>query len=79
MQVSGQLEVLTTLLAEEKPSTWRLNGPQSRSGRCEAEKNMFPLPRIESSAVQPAASRYTDWAIPEDKVNLFWKKQVCDV
>jgi hypothetical protein len=41
----------------------RLDGPQSRSGRCEEEKNLAPFGnRI--PAVQPVACRYTDWAIP---------------
>ena len=40
------------------PFYWRLGGPQGRSGRAE---NLVPT-GIRSRAVQPAVSRYTDWA-----------------
>jgi hypothetical protein len=44
------------------PLDRRLGGPQSRSGRCGAERNVLPLPGIE-------LCRYTDWAIHVDFLN----------
>ena len=38
----------------------RLGGPQGRSGRV---RKILPLPGLDPPTVQPAASRYTDWAI----------------
>jgi hypothetical protein len=38
----------------------RLGGPQSRSGRV---RKISPQPGFDPRTVQPAASRYTDWAI----------------
>ena len=38
----------------------RLGGPQGRSGRV---PKILPLPGFDPRAVQPVASRYTDWAI----------------
>jgi hypothetical protein len=47
------------------PLDRRLGGPQSQSGRRGEEKNLDPTGARNSdhSVVQPAASRYTDWAI----------------
>jgi hypothetical protein len=39
----------------------RPGGPQGRSGRV---RKIPPPPRFDHRTVQPAASRYTDWAIP---------------
>jgi hypothetical protein len=39
----------------------RLDGPQSRSGRV---RKISSLPEFDTRAVQPVASRYTDYAIP---------------
>jgi hypothetical protein len=41
----------------------RLDGPQSRSGRCGVEKNLVPAGN-RNPVFQPVAHRYTDWAIP---------------
>jgi hypothetical protein len=40
--------------------------PQSRFRRCGEEKNLSPVPGIQSrpSSPQPVARRYTNWAIP---------------
>jgi hypothetical protein len=38
----------------------RLGGPQDRSGRV---RKISPQPVFDPRAVQPVASRYTDWAI----------------
>jgi hypothetical protein len=46
------------------PLDGRLGGPQSQSGRCREEKNLFPLLGIEPPAVHPVSRRYTEWAIP---------------
>jgi hypothetical protein len=40
------------------PLDRRLGGPQSRSGRCEDEKNLAVL------GIEPWPSSYTDWATP---------------
>jgi hypothetical protein len=45
----------------------RLGEPHSRSGRWRQKKNLVP-PGIWTSAVQPVAHRYTDWAIPAPSV-----------
>ena len=39
----------------------RLGGPQGRSGLV---RKIFTPPGLDPRTVQPAASRYTDWAIP---------------
>jgi hypothetical protein len=44
------------------PFDRRLDGLQSRSGRCEEEKNLVSLPGIELRPSSPAR-RYTDWAV----------------
>jgi hypothetical protein len=43
----------------------RLGGPQGRSGRAENVASTGFDPRT----VQPLASRYTDWAIPDHYIN----------
>jgi hypothetical protein len=45
------------------PLDRKLGGPQSRSGRCEEDKNLPPAGNTTRS-VQPVARHYTDWAIP---------------
>jgi hypothetical protein len=51
------------------PLDRRLVELQSRSGRRGEETNFLPCPHsnTEPSVVQPAASRYTDCAIPDPK------------
>jgi hypothetical protein len=39
------------------PLDRRLGGPQSRSGRCGVEKDLFPLPRIEKRPSSPSLYR----------------------
>jgi hypothetical protein len=39
----------------------RLGGPQGWSGHV---WKILPLPGFDSRTIQPVASRYTDWAIP---------------
>jgi hypothetical protein len=56
MEVSGQLHAPAALLSGRDP--WytfdrRLGGPQSRSGRCELEENLLPLPGIEPGPSSP--------------------------
>jgi hypothetical protein len=57
MEVSGQLQGLAVLpLAKTVvPIKQAVGGPQSRSGRFEEQKSLFPLPRIEFRIVQPIA------------------------
>jgi hypothetical protein len=61
--VSGQHHVLTALPpppASPYPLIRRLGGPQSWSGWV---RKISPPPGFDPRAVQPVASRYTDWAI----------------
>jgi hypothetical protein len=44
----------------------RLGGPQGRSGLV---RKISPPPGFDPRAVQPVASRYTDWAIPAHTLN----------
>jgi hypothetical protein len=60
MKVSGQFHAPAALLRGEQPRyplDRRLGGPHSRSGRCEDEKNLLPLPEsnLDSSVVQSVA------------------------
>ena len=52
------------LLYPRDPLDRRLGGP--RAGLDDVEKKLLTLPRLEldPSAVQPVASRYTDYPIP---------------
>jgi hypothetical protein len=52
------------------PLERRLCEPQNRPGRREEENNSWPYRDSNSdpSVVQPIASRYTDWAIPLNRV-----------
>jgi hypothetical protein len=65
MKVSGKL-LAPVALSPGKISLYtlvrRLDGPQSRSGRCGEAKNLFPLPDInpDSSVIKPVARFYTD-------------------
>ena len=43
------------------PLYWRLGGPPCGSGRV---RKISPQPEFDPQAVQPVASRYTDYAIP---------------
>jgi hypothetical protein len=51
MEGSGQLHTLAALLPEKEP----LDGLQSSPGRCEVEKNLFPLSEIELLPPSPQA------------------------
>jgi hypothetical protein len=46
----------------------RIGGSQSRSGRV---RKISPPPQFDPRTVQPAASRYTDSAIPAHKENIW--------
>jgi hypothetical protein len=71
LEVSGQLHAPAALPPGKSPRYpfyRRLGGPQSRSGLY-GEAKIFTLSGLELPLpliVQPVASRYTDWAIPED-------------
>ena len=55
----------------------RLGGPQGRSGRV---RNISSSPGFDPRTTQPAASRYTDWAIPiYDKYRIYKYIQVLGV
>jgi hypothetical protein len=65
MEVSGQLhapEALPREHASRFPLDRRLDGPQSRFGSYEEEKNLSPA-RNGTQAVQLVVRRYTDRAI----------------
>jgi hypothetical protein len=59
------------------PLDRRLNGPQSRYGRCELEKNPLLLPGLETPVVDTAVSRYTNWASPAPSLKCTFCK--CEV
>ena len=63
MGVGGQRHSQAALLPGKNryPLYRRLGGPQGRSGRM---RKISPPPEFFLRTVQPAASRYTDWAIP---------------
>ena len=63
MGVGGQHHVPAALPPGKTryPLYRRLGGPQGRSGRV---RKISPPPVFDPRAVQPAASRYTDCAIP---------------
>jgi hypothetical protein len=51
MEVSGQFHAPAAFSSEKEPPIplgRRLGGPQSRSGSCGEEKNLLPLPGLES-------------------------------
>jgi hypothetical protein len=50
----------TRLKCPHYPSYRGLGRPRSRSGRCEVHKNLLPLNRNRTPAIQPVARRYTD-------------------
>jgi len=60
--VGGQRHAPTALLPgkTQYPMYWRLGGPQGRSGQM---RKISPPLEFDPRAVQPVASRYTDWAI----------------
>ena len=47
------------------PLDWRLGGPQ---GRSEGVRKTLPPPGFHPRTVQPVASRYTHWAIPDSNI-----------
>jgi hypothetical protein len=71
MGVGGQRHAPAALLAGKPryPLRRRLGGPQGRSGQV---RKISPPPGFDPRAVQPVASRYTDWAIPNGR-----KKKKC--
>jgi hypothetical protein len=69
--VSGQFHapaVLPRGKSPRYPLYRRVDGPQSRSGRCEKEKNVEPTGTRNPT---PVASRYTAWVIPTPLLKLF--------
>jgi hypothetical protein len=66
MEVSGQYHDPRRFTPEERAPQYPLDrwlcGLQIRSGRCGEERNLTHT-RKQTPAVQPVASRYTDWAI----------------
>ena len=66
MEASDLRHAPAALLPRRAPGTivqyMKQSGPQGRSGR--VWENILPPPAFEHRAVQPVASRYTDWAIP---------------
>ena len=75
MGVGGQRHAPAVLPREREPVPLysRLGGPQSRSGRA---RKISPPPGFDPRAVQPAASRYTDYAIWKCNTTYF-KILVC--
>jgi hypothetical protein len=68
MRVGGQLHVPAALPPGKEtryPLYRRLLWPQDRSGRV---RKISPLPGFDPQTVQPVASRYTDYAIPANKI-----------
>jgi hypothetical protein len=67
--VSGQLHGPAVLPPgnAQYPLYRRLGGPQGRSGRL---WKISPPPGYDPLTVQPVASRYTDYAIPDHKLDL---------
>ena len=65
MGVGGQQHAPAALPQGETryPLYRRLGGPQGRSGRV---RKISPPPGFDPRTVQPVASSYTDWAIPEE-------------
>ena len=63
MRLGGQRHAPAALLPEKTqyPLYRTKGGPQGRSGRV---RKISPLPGFDPRTVQPAASRYTDCAIP---------------
>jgi len=63
MEVGGQRHSSTSLPLgkTQYPLYMRLGELQPRSGRV---RKISPLSRFDRRTTQPAASRYTDWAIP---------------
>jgi hypothetical protein len=55
MEVSGQLHAQAALLPRR--DVRMLHGPQSRSGHCDIQKNLLPLPRIEPRPYSPLLYR----------------------
>jgi hypothetical protein len=73
LEVRGQLHAPTTLPSENKPGTPGVRGlVSSKDGLGSyGEEKMLCLCRDSSpGTVQPAASRYTDWAIPVPLITL---------
>jgi hypothetical protein len=65
MTVSGQRHTPAALPPGKRPSTHCRGGwvgPQGRSGRV---RKILPPPGFNPQTVQPVASHYTDYAIPD--------------
>ena len=71
MGVGGQRHAPAALTPAKTryPLYRRLDRPQGRSGRA---RKISPSPRFVLRAVQPVASRYTDWAIPTHITTAIW-------
>jgi len=67
---AGQLHALASLPPGKTryPLYRRLGGPRGRSGRV---RKISPPPGFDPRTVQPAASRYTDWANPAQNITGF--------
>jgi len=73
MGLGGQRQAPATLPpGETRYSLYRrLGGQQDRSGRV---RNISPPPAgIDTQAIEPVASRYTDWAIQAHYYGLYRK------
>jgi hypothetical protein len=77
MGVDGQRHVPAALLPGETrhPFYGRVGGPQDRSGPM--RKISAPL-GFDPRTVQPVASRYTDWAIPDPQKRNLKKEEFVD-
>ena len=79
MGVGGQRHTTPSLPPRKTryPLYRALRGPQGRSGRV---RKISSLPGFDPQAVQPVASRYTDWAIAVHIIysrnNIYKKEEV---
>jgi hypothetical protein len=70
--VGGQQRTPAALTRGKRPGRTRLGGPQGRYGRV---RKIVPSPRFNPQTVQPAASRYTDYATPAHKLRVYGAKE----
>jgi len=69
MRVGGQRHAPATLPPVQTRYPLYRVGPQ---GRCGQVRKISPPPEFDPRTVQPAASRYTDWAIPAHR---YWSRR----